>query len=342
SVSGLASAAGGGAAGGAIAGAVGGVGSRAFAGSGEGAPAQPRAGEDDAVAGCATHSFVGSTAVLMADGTTKPISRIKVGDRVADAVPGSAKTETHTVGRVIVTRTDHDFVKLTIKRLGKATAGIATAAAAITALATPAQAATVTTTYHHPFYDITQSAFVDANHLHPGDLLQSTHGGKVQVTATHRFHDTTTTYDLTINGLHTYYVLAGSTPLLVHNCGDGSVSDETELLTRANAARDAELDRLSGLPSRKRPATVVGAYNLETGDVTVGASSKLLQECAEACAVRNLGGDPGPVRFTRAFRPNGSGENYRPVPVCAAYCEPTYGRGAFPDPETEFESDLNK
>ncbi|MFJ2134392.1 NucA/NucB deoxyribonuclease domain-containing protein [Streptomyces sp. NPDC087845] len=30
-----------------------------------------------------------------------------------------------------------------------------------------------------------------------------------------------TTYDLSIDGLHTYYVLAGETPVLVHNCGTG-------------------------------------------------------------------------------------------------------------------------
>lgn len=32
------------------------------------------------------------------------------------------------------------------------------------------------------------------------------------------YHQTTTTYDLTINGLHAYYIVAGDTPVLVHNC----------------------------------------------------------------------------------------------------------------------------
>jgi hypothetical protein len=32
------------------------------------------------------------------------------------------------------------------------------------------------------------------------------------------YHQTETTYDLTINGLHTYYVGAGTTSVLVHNC----------------------------------------------------------------------------------------------------------------------------
>lgn len=33
-------------------------------------------------------------------------------------------------------------------------------------------------------------------------------------------HANTTTYDLTIGDLHTYYVLAGSVAVLVHNCGN--------------------------------------------------------------------------------------------------------------------------
>jgi hypothetical protein len=247
---GLASAAGGGAASGAIAGAAGGAASGAFRDSGEGAPAQPRAGtEEDATSGC--HSFVGSTAVLLADGKSKPISQVKVGDKVADAVPGSAATQSHPVARVIVTKTDHDFVAVTVKqsrlaKLGKAAAGVAVAAVVLTALAAPADA-TVTTTVHHPFYDITRSAFVDATHLKPGDELQSVAGATTRITAVRQYHATTTTYDLTINGLHTYYVDAGTTPLLVHNCGNGSGSGLSRAEQKAQALQDA------GVPAGSEP-----------------------------------------------------------------------------------------
>jgi hypothetical protein len=80
---------------------------------------------------------------------------------------------------------------------------------------------TVTTTFQHPFYDQTQAAFTDAEYLHTGDVLQ-TPDGTAQVTGVRLFHANTTTYDLTIDGLHTYYVEAGTTPVLVHNvskCG---------------------------------------------------------------------------------------------------------------------------
>ncbi|MFC3572429.1 LamG-like jellyroll fold domain-containing protein [Streptomyces yaanensis] len=157
-------------------------------------------------AGCAVpHSFTGDTRVLMADGTTKRIDRIKVGDEVADSVPGAPGTQSHKVTRVIVTHTDRDFVDVAVapvKNDGSTKPG--------------ARAAHLTTTFHHPFYDKTQAAFVEARHLHVGDLLQ-TRSGTAKVTGLHLHHTRATTYDLTIGALHTYYVLAGAVPVLVHN-----------------------------------------------------------------------------------------------------------------------------
>jgi hypothetical protein len=136
----------------------------------------------------------------------------------------------HTVQNVIVTTTDHDFVDVSVKRsgsvlskVGKAIAGAALALAASAALASPASASTLTTTYHHPFYDVTQSAFVEASKLRSGDQLQSTDGDTATITGLRLYHSTTVTYDLTINGLHTYYVEAGTTSVLVHNC-DGTLN----------------------------------------------------------------------------------------------------------------------
>jgi hypothetical protein len=163
----------------------------------------------------------------MADGHTKPIEQVKIGDQVRDAVPGDSAVRTHTVQAVIVTRTDHDFVDVTVvptQRAGAAgrlvRVGLAAAvgvAGAVAAFA-PALGGTVTTTYHHPFYDRTQAAFVEAKDLRIGDELQTPGAGSATITALRLYHATQTTYDLTINGLHTYYVVAGTTPVLVHNC----------------------------------------------------------------------------------------------------------------------------
>ncbi|MEV8097778.1 LamG-like jellyroll fold domain-containing protein [Kitasatospora sp. NPDC085879] len=94
---------------------------------------------------------------------------------------------------------------------------------------------TLTTTYHHPFYDETQQAFVEAKDLNPGDVLQ-TPTGTAQVTGLRLYHADETTYDLTIGDLHTYYVEAGSTPVLVHNC---SPDERAHARASENAARSS-------------------------------------------------------------------------------------------------------
>jgi hypothetical protein len=217
------------------------------------------------------HSFTAGTRVLMADGTTKAIELVRVGDKIANSVPGAAGTEAHKVTAVIVTHTDHDFVDVAIRKTGESTGkrsaksgakaavksvakkaarkaafGLAASAAVLGALAgghghgdahqpatapvaavstvssaqatqAGAQDAHLTTTFHHPFYDETESAFVEAKDLKPGDVLQ-TPSGTAEVTGVRLYHANTTTYDLTIGSLHTYYVEAGTNAVLVHNC----------------------------------------------------------------------------------------------------------------------------
>ncbi|MBS2546425.1 hypothetical protein KGQ19_06055 [Catenulispora sp. NL8] len=154
--------------------------------------------EDLPGASCVLHSFKGDTPVLMADGSAKPISRIQVGDKIKNAAPG-ADDQTHTVDIVHVTYTDKDFTSLTV--------------------GTPNGPKTITTTQNHPFYDYTAGQFVGAGSLQPGEQLQTTDTGRVTVLAVGNYTGSMVTYDLTIDGLHTYYVEAGDTPVLVHNCG---------------------------------------------------------------------------------------------------------------------------
>jgi hypothetical protein len=71
------------------------------------------------------------------------------------------------IDRLIVTQTDHDFVDLKVKpgkvrkALARAAAAVAVAAGLVVGGAGPASAAdagSVTTTFHHPFYDVTPGA----------------------------------------------------------------------------------------------------------------------------------------------------------------------------------------
>jgi hypothetical protein len=99
-------------------------------------------------ASCVTHSFTPDTEVQLADGSTKPISKIKAGDTVLATDPQTGVTAPEQVKNVIVTTTDKDFTTLTLDTApvrGPPASGHA-----------PAAGQTVTTTWHHPFWDTTR------------------------------------------------------------------------------------------------------------------------------------------------------------------------------------------
>ena len=50
-------------------------------------------------------------------------------------------------------------------------------------------------------------------------MLQTSAGTWVQITAIREWNATYTVHNLTIDDIHTYHVLAGDTPVLVHNAG---------------------------------------------------------------------------------------------------------------------------
>ena len=84
---------------------------------------------------------------------------------------------------------------------------------------------TVTATDGHPFWVPEAGMWVDAKNLEAGQWLQTSAGTWIQIAALQRHATSTTVYNLTVDGLHTYYVVAGQTEVLVHNtsigCGPG-------------------------------------------------------------------------------------------------------------------------
>ncbi|MGW2061829.1 RHS repeat-associated core domain-containing protein [Streptomyces sp. NPDC001937] len=154
-----------------------------------------------ALRGC--NSFTPDTAVRMADGTVKDIKKVKVGDKVLATNPKTGQTEARTVLATIITKNDKDFTELTV--------------------ATSHGDAELIATDHHPFWSPSEHAWVDTADLRTGMTLRTDTGTHVTVRATRSFHEMKETRNLTVDGLHTYYVLAGRTPVLVHNsnCGPG-------------------------------------------------------------------------------------------------------------------------
>ncbi|AWW42162.1 hypothetical protein DN051_40150 [Streptomyces cadmiisoli] len=166
--------------------------------------------------------FLAGTGVLMADGSSKAIEDVIVGDTVQAADPETGESGPRKVTHLIVTRHDKHFNDLSI--------------------ATEDGIEKLTATHEHPFWSPSQDAWVDAANLTPGMTLLTDDGTTVIITDNKAFTRAATTYNLTVDDLHTYYVLAGATPVLVHNSGGCNVADGPRLQARLAAEELAGAD----------------------------------------------------------------------------------------------------
>ncbi len=196
-------------------------------------------GAGEEAAGCAAHSFLPGTAVRLANGSSRPISQLKIGDTVLATDPQTGVSAPEKVQNVIVTHTDKDFTTLTLDTAP-------TRGPPHTSVHASTRQ-TLTTTWHHPFWDTTHHHWTDAHRLRPGTKLRQPDDTTVTVTAVHNFHQHSTTYDLTISTLHTYYVLAGTVPVLVHNSGSCERvighNPDYQLLARESGGRYFEVPK---------------------------------------------------------------------------------------------------
>ncbi|MFJ7078205.1 polymorphic toxin-type HINT domain-containing protein [Streptomyces sp. NPDC098781] len=147
--------------------------------------------------GISCKCFLAGTDVLMADGTTKDIEDVEVGDKVLATDPKTGESGPRKVTHLIVTEDDKYFNELSIA-----------AADGIEKL---------TATHEHPFWSPSEREWVEAGDLKPGMTLLTDEDATVIVTANRSFTRHARTFNLTVGDLHTYYVLAGQTPVLVHN-----------------------------------------------------------------------------------------------------------------------------
>jgi hypothetical protein len=153
---------------------------------------------DSARAAC---SFSGETHVLMADGTTKPISELKPGDKVLATDPETGEQGPREITDTFV----HDDYLIDLVL---------------------ANGDTVTTTEDHPFWNTTDRQWQRADEL-TGDTVLRPDGRHERVLGTRPGPaKPAPAHNLTVDDLHTYYVVAGTTPVLVHNQGGmGGCSD---------------------------------------------------------------------------------------------------------------------
>jgi RHS repeat-associated protein len=157
------------------------------------------------------NSFTPNTKVLMADGSAKAIKDVKVGDKVLATDPETGETRVETVTAEIKGQGVKRLVKITVDIDGKE----------------GSKTAEVTATDGHPFWVPELGEWIDATDLKSGEWLRTGAGTLVQITAVERWTALgATVHNLTVSTVHTYYVLAGATPVLVHNCGNASPNAE--------------------------------------------------------------------------------------------------------------------
>ena len=154
-------------------------------------------------------SFSAATLVVMADGTTKAISEVEVGDQVLATDPETGET----AAREVVATIPHTDNLLTLDTSG----------------------GQIVTTEDHRYWNQTDAEWQESQNLDQGDQLLTLDGSLVTV----RGLDWTTVhtdeaYDLTIADFHTFYVSVVTGAVLVHNAcfnfqGEASAFADDEL-----------------------------------------------------------------------------------------------------------------
>ncbi len=157
----------------------------------EAADAAATTGLRDAAESC-LNSFTADTPVTMADGTKKPISKVKVGDEVLAADPETGKTKAEPVVQLIRHSGQHAMVLISL-----------------------ADGSVLDSTDGHPIWDATTKQFTDASQLRVGDKIETSNGELITIARVTDYRDDLTAYNLQIDQIHTYY--AGTTAVLVHN-----------------------------------------------------------------------------------------------------------------------------
>ncbi|MFC6020041.1 polymorphic toxin-type HINT domain-containing protein [Plantactinospora solaniradicis] len=210
---------------------------------------------------CLGNSFTRETRVVMADGTTRAIKDVEAGDIVLATDPETGETAAKAVAATIIGVGSKNLVRITVDNDGED--GDATG--------------NVIATDGHPFWVPELGQWRDATDLAPGQWLQTSAGTHVQITAVQRWAQIAQVHNLNIADIHTYYVIAGATPVLVHNCPSGGGGFLSRLFGGGK----------SGSSAVREPNATVG--NLRgIGHDNVDANGNWISDPAKGSAVRSM------------------------------------------------------
>ncbi|WP_452831553.1 ricin-type beta-trefoil lectin domain protein [Streptomyces litmocidini] len=208
---------------------------------------------EDVFTACERNSFPGSTRVLMADGSPRAIRDVRVGDRVLATDPRTGSLRAQGV-------TDtyrHDTERL----VDVSVAG-----------------GRLTSTIGHRFF-VPGRGWTTVADLRVGDRLRTPQGGEQTVTALRDRSglEPRTVFDLTVDGLHTFYVRPEgerARDVLVHNCTD-IIADEG--LLEAHTLRD-HVNKTNAQMQAKADGSVGGVAGRWTSEGKAASAVKQAME----------------------------------------------------------------
>ncbi|WP_258308210.1 DNRLRE domain-containing protein [Streptomyces sp. NWU339] len=188
------------------------------------------------------NSFVPGTKVLMADGSTKKIKDLKAGEYVLASDPETGDLQARQVTDTITGDGVKHLVTLTVDPDGKEG---------------DAKPATITATGEHPFWLPDFGQWVNAEDLEPGMWLQTSSGTWAQITAIDETHRAQRVHNLTVDGVHTFFALVGTNPVLVHNSGPVPLNCQSSQL--------AQISMNARMTNRVQASQNVAVYQVGSG-----------------------------------------------------------------------------
>ncbi|MEV4976458.1 polymorphic toxin-type HINT domain-containing protein [Streptomyces scopuliridis] len=199
------------------------------------------------------------TRVVMADGSSKNIEDLNVGEQVLATDPETGDTRAREVTDTRNHKSDKHLLTLTVDPDGKNS---------------QAKPCKITSISAHLFWLPDAGKWVKAQQLKPGMWLQTSSGTWIQITAIDDSHRSERVHNLTVAGVHTYYVLAGATPVLVHNCGNAAEAEHAYIAADAlqqgrYRATKESISGVRGAQGQYGTTAVIGVRNTTTGDISV-------------------------------------------------------------------------